>query len=235
MDETEKRQFEADLAKRGLELGEHVRLARTIQAPAADVWKVISKPGELNKYHPYCRENIPVYKWPSVGSRDGVSYYSGLYFERDFIYWREGAGYDLQISPSPKDGVDLLEFATAWGTQSELSLTVTPILESYLVETTKKSYMQTYFGKSIEVYLDSLLRGVEQFVTTGQEVKPHSSGPTPCMHPECKTGAIRIGWLWQASSKVVASPLSVFRGFWGFFGGSLRQIHCCLVFVIGIC
>jgi len=53
MDETEKRQFEADLAKRGLELGEHVRLARTIQAPAADAWKVISKPGELNKNHPY--------------------------------------------------------------------------------------------------------------------------------------------------------------------------------------
>jgi len=115
MDETEKRQFEADLAKRGLELGEHVRLARTIQAPAADVWKVISKPGELNKYHPYCRENTPVYKWPGMGSRDGITYYSGLYFERDFIYWREGAGYDLQISPSQKDGVDLLEFATARG------------------------------------------------------------------------------------------------------------------------
>ena len=61
MDEAEKRQFEADLSKRGLELGEHVRLARTIQAPAADVWKVISKPGELNKYHPYTRRVLEIH------------------------------------------------------------------------------------------------------------------------------------------------------------------------------
>ncbi len=97
-------------------------------------------------------------------------------------------------------------------TQSELSLTVTPILESHLLETTKKSYVQTYFGKSIEVYLDSFLRGVGQFVTTGQEVKPRQFGPTPCMHPECKTGAIRIGWLWREfeGTSVVLSTGMVF-------------------------
>jgi len=61
MNETEKRQFEADLAKRGLELGEHVRLARTIQAPAADVWKVVSKPGEFSKYHPYTQRVLEIH------------------------------------------------------------------------------------------------------------------------------------------------------------------------------
>jgi len=47
MNEIEKRQFEADLAKQGRELGEQVRLTRVIQAPAADIWKVISNLASL--------------------------------------------------------------------------------------------------------------------------------------------------------------------------------------------
>jgi hypothetical protein len=202
MNEIEKHQFQADLSKRGLELGESVRLARIIQAPAADVWKVISQPGDLNKYHPYCRENN-VFKWPGAGSRDGVMYYSGLYMERDFMYWREGTGYDLQIGPPPRksswiswDIRPLREF------QSELSIMVTPILESHLLESTKKIFVQTYYGKSMEVYLDSLLRGAEQFVMTGQVVKQRQFGTHPVYAPpECKTGAIRNKLVVEGISK----------------------------------
>jgi len=183
MDEMEKQQFQTDLAKRGLELGEPVCVARIIDAPVANVWTVISQPGQLQKYHPYCRENN-VYIWPGVGSRDGVLFHSGLYAERDFMYWREGAGYDLQIGPPPRK--------VAWSSwnirplseaRSELLIMDTPILESHLLETAKKIYMQTYFGRSIEVYLDSLLRGVEQFVMTGREVKPRQFGTHPVYAP----------------------------------------------------
>jgi hypothetical protein len=59
----------------------------------------------------------------------------------------------------------------------------TPILESHLLETTKNSYVQTYFGNSIVVYIDSLLQGVEHFVTTGQEVKPRQFGNHPVYAP----------------------------------------------------
>jgi ribosome-associated toxin RatA of RatAB toxin-antitoxin module len=194
MNEIEKRQFEADLAKRGLELGEHVRLARVIQAPAADVWKVISKGGQLNKYHPYCQEN-KVFRWPGVGSKDAVLYYSGLYFERDFMYWREGEGYDLQIGPPPRK--------TAWiswnirplgDAECELSLMVTPLLESHLLEAAKKAYVQTYFGKSIEIYLDSLLRGAEYFVMTGKEVRPAQYGTHPVYAPQdaCVASEVKL-------------------------------------------
>ena len=182
MDEIEKRQFQADLSKRGLELGEHVSLARIIQAPAAAVWKLISSPGQLPKYHSYCREN-KVYKWPGVGSRDGVLYHSGFYMERDFMCWREGAGFDLQIGPPPRK--------SAWASwnirhlgeaQSEVSLMVTPILESHLLETTKKIFVQN-FGTNTEIYLDSILRGVEQFVMTGQEVEARQFGAHPIYAP----------------------------------------------------
>ena len=183
MDEMEKRQFQADLSKRGLELGEHVSRARIIHAPAAAIWKEISTPGQLNKYHPYCREN-KVYKWPGVGSRDGVLYYGGLYFERDFICWSEGVGYDLLIGPPPRKSAWISWNLRPLGeAQTEMSLTVTPILESHLLETTKKIFVQTYFGTSTEVYLDSFLRGVEHFMTTGQAVEARQFGAHPVYAP----------------------------------------------------
>ena len=182
MDEIEKGQLQADLSKRGLELGEHVRVGRIIQAPAAAIWKVISTPGQLNKYHPYCQEN-KVYKWPGVGSRDGVLYYSGLYWERDFMCWREGVGYDLQIGPPPrKTALISWNIRPLGEAQSDFSLTVTPILESHLLETTKKIYVQN-FATSVEVYLDSLLRGMEHFVTTGQAVEARQFGTHPTFAP----------------------------------------------------
>ena len=183
MDEMQKRQFQADLSKRGLELGEPVTMGRIIHVPTTAIWKVISTPGQLNKYHPYCRENM-VYKWPGVGSRDGLVYHSGLYWERDFIGWTEGVGYDLEIGPPQRKSAwiswNLRHLGEA---QCELSLTVTPMLESHLLETTKKVFVQTYFGTSTEVYLDSFLQGVEHFITTGQEVEARQFGAHPLYAP----------------------------------------------------
>lgn len=70
---------------------------------------------------------------------------------------------------------------------------ITPILESHLLETTKKSYVQMYFGKSIEVYIDRLLRGVEQFVMTGKEVRPAQYGTDPVYAPKdvCVSSELR--------------------------------------------
>ena len=182
MDEMEERQFRADLSERGLELGEHVHLGRIIEAPAAAIWKEISTPGQLTKYHPYCQEN-KVYKWPGVGSKDGVLYYSGLYWERDFVCWREGVGFDLQIGPpTRKTALIYWNIRPLGEAQSDFSLTVSPILESHLLETTKKIYVQN-FATSVEVYLDSFLRGVEHFVTTGQEVKARQFGAHPTFAP----------------------------------------------------
>ena len=183
MDEMEKQHFQADLSKRGLELGEHVRLARTIQAPATKLWKVISVAGQLNKYHPYCQEN-KVFKWPGIGSSDGVKYHSGLYMQRDFFSWREGGGYDLEIGPPPRKSAWISwNIHPAGQAKSELSIMVTPILESHLLETAKNIFVETYFGKSIEIYLDSLLRGLEQFTTTGREVEARQFGAHPVYAP----------------------------------------------------
>lgn len=160
----------------GLEIGNPVFLERTIEVPSHIIWETISLPGILHKYHPYCQSN-KVFQWPGVGSRDGLTYYSGLYFERDFKTWINGIGYDLEIGAPPRK--------TSWISWrikpsgefcSKLSIEVTPYLESYLIEAVKLEFQEQYFGKSIKVYLDSLLRGVEYFITIGRVVQPKQFG-----------------------------------------------------------
>lgn len=183
MDETELRQFQAELAAAGLELGTPIPSSRTIAAPAAAVWKMISTPAQLHKYHPYCKAN-EMKRWPGPGSCDDVIYHSGHVLQRDFMYWREGSGYDLQIGPPPKKMSWISWNIRPLGDEEcELSIQVTPILESHLPDSRKRAFEATYFGRIITVYLDHLLRGAEHFVLTGTPVQPRQFGSHPIYAP----------------------------------------------------
>ena len=73
-----------------------VKVSTTVNSSAREVWKLISAPGNLEKFHPYCARN-PVNQWQEHNSKDEVHYYSGLIYEREFCEWIEGIGYDLVI------------------------------------------------------------------------------------------------------------------------------------------
>jgi len=73
-----------------------VGVTRAIAAPSNGVWNVISSPGLLPLYHPFCSENL-VNSWPGPGSSDEVHYFSGWVFERQITHWLDGVGYDLEI------------------------------------------------------------------------------------------------------------------------------------------
>jgi hypothetical protein len=183
MEEAELRRFQAELASAGLELGTPIWMGRAIAAPAADVWKMISTPGQVHKYHPYCKAN-EVRRWPGPGSCDGLTYHSGLFMQRDFMLWHEGIGYDLLIGPPPRKSSWISWRIRRIGEgESELSLQVTPILESHLLAPIKRAFEETYYGKSIELYLDHFLRGAEHFVLTGVPVQPRQFGAHPVYAP----------------------------------------------------
>ena len=81
-------QLQTELAARGLELGEAVSVSHMIEAASDRVWQVISQPGQLTRYHPFCQATT-VIKWPGVWAKDTVTYYSGVHYERDFVTWIE--------------------------------------------------------------------------------------------------------------------------------------------------
>ena len=72
-----------------------VSLGKVIDFSSDEVWRTISMPGNLEKYHPFCLQN-QIIKWPGVDSHDEIHYLNGWIFERKFCKWYEGIGYDLK-------------------------------------------------------------------------------------------------------------------------------------------
>lgn len=180
MDQTTDTQaVHAALAARGMELGDPVSVRHVIEAPSQQVWDAVTQPGHLTQCHPFCRENA-VEQWPGVGARDTVTYYSGLHFQRDFVEWIEGVGYALEIGPPPEKTahvcwrIEPLDIA-----RSALTITVTAYLRSDLSASRKAAYQRRVFDKSIARYLDSVVRGVDHLVTTGQAVQKNQFGSHP--------------------------------------------------------
>ena len=172
-------QLQTALAARGLGLGDTVRVSHIIEADSESVWQVISQPGQLPRYHPFCQATT-VLKWPGVGAKDTVSYYSGVHYERDFVRWLEGVGFDIEVGPPSRKTARVEWRITAQGErQSELAITVIPYLKGDLSGPQKRAYQQRLFGDTIAQYLDSVVRGVGYVATTGQAVQKNQFGSHP--------------------------------------------------------
>lgn len=172
-------QLQTELAARGLELGEAVRVSHIIEVDSESVWQVISQPGQLPRYHPFCKETT-VLKWPGVGAKDTVSYYSGVHYERDFVTWLEGVGFDIEVGPPSRKTARVEWRITEQGErQSELAITVIPYLKADLSTPRKRAYQQRLFGDTIAQYLYSVVRGVGHMATTGEAVQKNQFGSHP--------------------------------------------------------
>ena len=172
-------QLQAELALRGLELGKSVCVRHVIEAASDSIWQAISQPGHLKQCHPFCRETA-VFQWPGVGAKDTVTYYSGVHYQRDFVTWIAGVGYDIEVGPPPDKTARVVWRIKALSEQrSELTIEVMPYVQSDLSESRKQSYQQRFFGDTIAQYLDSVVQGVDYFVTTGQAVRKNQFGPHP--------------------------------------------------------
>jgi hypothetical protein len=154
-----------------------VAVERSINAPPGDVWSVISRPGNLELCHPFCRSN-PVESWPGIGSHDAIEYYGGWLFERHFTSWIDGVGYDLEIGR--KGG---RRSAVSWRIHevedgnSVLVITIYPIGLQHLPLVVRWLPHLVTMRPMLRSYLDSVLRGFEHFITTGRPVKRNQFGP----------------------------------------------------------
>ena len=82
----------------GLETMEPINARVSVAASAVDVWSAISESGNLLNIHPFCERNA-VERWDGARSRDHVYYYSGVHYQREFLDWFDGVGYDLVLGP----------------------------------------------------------------------------------------------------------------------------------------
>ncbi len=142
-----------------------IQVNKNINASTKEVWEVISKPGNLDDCHPFCEKNI-VEKWPGEGAKDRIHYYSGWIFERIFINWFEGVGYDLSVGR--KGGS---KSYVSWRIKevnkniSTLQITLfTHSLQSVPVVLRWLPHM-FYLRPQMKSYLQSVVNGFEWFIT----------------------------------------------------------------------
>ena len=156
-----------------------VAVTHTIDAPAAAVWAAISQPGNLATCHPFCRAN-PVLEWSEATSRDEVHYLSGWIYERRFVRWIDGVGYDLEIG-----GRGETTSFVSWRitprdeTRSELTISVLPHVLQGIPLVFRWIPHVLYVRPLLRRYLSAVTRGFAWFVTTGTPVTHNQFGSHP--------------------------------------------------------
>ena len=151
-------------------LGEPIPHSIEVRASAERVWKEISKPGNLEDFHPFCKRN-PVDSSPGIGSRDKIYYYNGLVLTREFDRWIDGEGYDLIASAD-----DVLKFKVYWRIHAQnnesnrLNITIQQMLEQ---EDERRARL---FTRLLAKYLQQVGQGFEYYIRTGKKVSRNQFG-----------------------------------------------------------
>ena len=162
-----------------LEQGRPLKSTVGIDVPAAEVWAVIAEPGNLARCHPFCAAT-EVERWPGTGSRDSITYYSGIRYQRNFVSWQEGVGYDIELGDPPNQTARVRWRIEPTSLQTcRFSIEVVPLLKPDLSEEKKRAYQERLFGEVLQHYLECVVAGVEFFATTGKAVVKDQFGRNP--------------------------------------------------------
>ena len=156
-----------------------VAVARVIDRPQANVWEAISAPGNLELCHPYCERN-PVQVWPGDASIDEVHYLSGWVFERRFLRWIEGVGYDLDIGrPGGPTSFVSWRIFPAGAHRSILRISIYPYLLQRLPVPIRWFPHRWHVHPMLARYLSAVTGGFEWYVTRGEAVPRDHFGSHP--------------------------------------------------------
>lgn len=147
-----------------------------IKTDSQRVWNVISKQGNLELCHPFCKSN-PIEKWAGDKSIDYVNYYNGVKYQRIFTNWIDGQGYDLLIGRKNGEKSKIIWRINQLDDKScELKITIYPhdiIKYSNIIKFLINSL---YVKPMLRKYLSSVLKGFQYFIETGKPVKKNQFG-----------------------------------------------------------
>jgi len=152
-----------------------VSVSRKIKTSPQSIWLTIANPGNLGYCHPFCEKNS-VSKWPGVGSKDIIHYYSGWVMQRDFVTWIDGEGYDLLIG---REGGR--KSYVSWRITNEregarLRITIFPHALQKIPTIIRWIPNIVVIQPALHSYLESVLKGFEWFITTGKPVSKDQFG-----------------------------------------------------------
>jgi len=160
-----------------------VSVNRAIAAPPSRVWEVISSPGLMPLYHPFCKENR-VHHWPGPGSRDEIHYFSGWVLRRNIIDWIDGVGLDLEIGRSGgRTSMVSWRIADRGEQRSSLRITIYPHVLQHLPTVARWFPHVVTLRPQLTRYLVSVVKGLDWFITFEEPVRRNQFGAHPWFSP----------------------------------------------------
>ncbi len=166
-----------------------VAARRVIAAPPVKIWEVISSPGLLPLYHPFCEQN-PVFEWPGSNSHDEVHYFNGTVLVRRFIDWYEDVGYDLEIGREG-GGTSVVSWriSTVKERRSAIEITVYPHALQHIPTIGRWLPHLVRLRPQLGRYLRSVVKGLDWFISHGQPVRRNQFGAHPWFSPPISAGS----------------------------------------------
>lgn len=156
-----------------------------IKASGESAWNYLIRPGYLKQCHPFCA-STEVESWPGVGSRDSITYYSGRRYQRNFVGWHEGVGYDIELGDRPNATARVEWRIVPEGDEScRFSVEVIPLLPDDMAEARKAAILEKEFGADLQHYLDCVVKGIKHWVETGEPVTENQFGWNPLYSRPC--------------------------------------------------
>tara|TARA_B100000965_G_scaffold389565_1_gene395356 strand:+ start:242 stop:727 length:486 start_codon:yes stop_codon:yes gene_type:complete len=147
-----------------------------LNLPKSKLLNLIKEPGNLNKYHPFCKRNN-VISWPGNGSEDQLEYHNGMKFKRNFYNWSDN-GYDLRIG-GKRDMAIVNWVVDGDDTKSSLRVRINPDIKNYIPF--KSKFIQTllwfiYIKPMLQSYINHVTKGFSFYIKSENIVSPNQFG-----------------------------------------------------------
>jgi len=162
---------------------ELIAAEKVIATSAEKTWDIIARPGGLTLFHPYMKKHTAD-NWNGVGSKDHVTYYSGLEYDREVLKWIEGSGFDLKASENGKHEITVIFRISPINNQRcKLKVTIHADFIKKLPFPIRWALLKFKMKPVFIPYLSHVLKGLSYYANTGQQVKRNQFGSHPIMSP----------------------------------------------------
>ena len=152
-----------------------ISVKKEINASVKDIWKTISKEGNLNYVHPFCKNNYSIC-WEGKSSIDVLEYLNGLKFTREFQTWNTEIGYSLLIGTENGKKSYVEWEIVSKNNKNYLSITIYPHYMSNYPKILSFIPYQIKVKPELKKYLDSVLGGIEYYLTNKKAVPKNYFG-----------------------------------------------------------
>ena len=147
-----------------------------LNLPKSEILNLIREPGNLNKYHPFCKKN-KIINWPGNGSVDHLEYHNGMKFNREFYNWTDN-GYDLRIGG--KRNMAIVNWVVEGDeSRSSLRVRINPNIKNYIpIENRliQRLFWFLYIKPMLQSYINNVTKGFNHFMKTETNVLPNQFG-----------------------------------------------------------